>query len=128
MADAVRRILTEPGLAASMRAEADRIARTCCGRRSPTATAGWPRGHPLLTPRWPAREPIRGRRVTSSGTELFAHLIRLTDDTGLFEHARSPNHRREHGYCTDDVARGLVVTSREPEPQRAARDGWPTAT
>ncbi len=46
----------------------------------------------------------------------FAHLARLTDDTGLFEHARHATPRREHGYCTDDVARGLVVTSREPDP------------
>jgi hypothetical protein len=46
----------------------------------------------------------------------FAHLDRLTDDTGLFEHARHAIVRREHGYCTDDVARGLVVTSREPDP------------
>jgi hypothetical protein len=46
----------------------------------------------------------------------FAHLIRLTDDTGLFEHARHAIVRREHGYCTDDVARGLVVVSREPRP------------
>lgn len=46
----------------------------------------------------------------------FAHLARLTDDTGLFEHARHAIVRRQHGYCTDDVARGLVVTSREPDP------------
>ncbi|MFJ1542268.1 glycosyltransferase [Micromonospora chalcea] len=46
----------------------------------------------------------------------FAHLSRLSDDTGLFEHARHAIVRREHGYCTDDAARGLVVTSREPEP------------
>ncbi|MFG1607960.1 glycosyltransferase [Actinoplanes sp. NPDC049265] len=46
----------------------------------------------------------------------FAHLARLTDDTGLFEHARHATARREHGYCTDDVARGLVVASREPVP------------
>jgi hypothetical protein len=46
----------------------------------------------------------------------FTHLARLSDDTGLFEHARHATVRREHGYCTDDVARGLVVTSREPEP------------
>lgn len=45
----------------------------------------------------------------------FAHLSRLTDDVGLLEHARHAIARREHGYCTDDVARGLVVTSREPE-------------
>ncbi|GIM96292.1 glycosyltransferase [Paractinoplanes toevensis] len=48
----------------------------------------------------------------------FAHLVRLTDDTGLFEHARHAIPRREHGYCTDDVARGLVVTSRESDPSR----------
>ncbi|MBF9131259.1 glycosyltransferase, partial [Plantactinospora sp. S1510] len=46
----------------------------------------------------------------------FTHLARLTDDTGLFEHARHAIARREHGYCTDDVARGLVVTCREPDP------------
>ena len=48
----------------------------------------------------------------------FAHLARLTDDTGLLEHARHATPRREHGYCTDDVARGLVVTSRQPDPPR----------
>ncbi|MET0425873.1 MAG: glycosyltransferase [Actinoplanes sp.] len=46
----------------------------------------------------------------------FEHLVRLTDDTGLFEHARHAIARREHGYCADDVARGLVVTSRVPDP------------
>ena len=46
----------------------------------------------------------------------FVHLARLTDDTGLFEHARHAVVRREHGYCTDDVSRGLVVTSRETDP------------
>ena len=46
----------------------------------------------------------------------FGHLARLSDDTGLSEHARSANPRREHGYCLDDVARGLVVVCREPNP------------
>jgi hypothetical protein len=46
----------------------------------------------------------------------FAHLIRLSDDTGLFEHARGSTPLREHGYCVDDVARGLVVICREPAP------------
>ncbi|MCX2946706.1 hypothetical protein [Lentzea sp. NEAU-D7] len=45
----------------------------------------------------------------------FAHLIRLSDDTGLYEHADGPLPRREHGYCLDDVARGLVVLCRNPE-------------
>jgi hypothetical protein len=56
----------------------------------------------------------RPDRVVPAHT--FAHLVRLTDDTGLFEHARHATARREHGYCTDDVARGLVVTSRETDP------------
>lgn len=52
----------------------------------------------------------------------FRHLVRLSDDTGLFEHARHAVVRRQHGYCTDDVARGLVVTSRESQPShRLAR-------
>ena len=49
----------------------------------------------------------------------FDHLARLTDDTGLLEHARHAVARRAHGYCTDDVARGLVVVSREPDPAPA---------
>ncbi len=39
----------------------------------------------------------------------FDHLYRLTDDTGILQHAicRVPN--RFHGYCTDDNARALQV-------------------
>jgi hypothetical protein len=32
---------------------------------------------------------------------------------GLFEHAKAAGARVEHGYCTDDVARGLAVVVRE---------------
>jgi len=52
---------------------------------------------------------------------VFDHLEQLTDDRGLFEHACHAVPRREHGYCVDDVARGLVVVCREPRPGRAAR-------
>ena len=47
----------------------------------------------------------------------FAHLVRLSDAVGLFEHAELTRRRVEHGYCVDDVARGLVVTAREPDPE-----------
>ena len=47
---------------------------------------------------------------------VFTHLARLTDATGLFEHAEGTEPRIEHGYCVDDVARALVVTARQPEP------------
>ena len=52
---------------------------------------------------------------------VFDHLERLTDDRGLFEHALLTVPRREHGYCLDDVARGLVVVCHEPEPGPIAR-------
>lgn len=40
------------------------------------------------------------------------HLSRLTDDRGIFEHAVHSHPRFEGGYCTDDNARLLMVTSR----------------
>jgi hypothetical protein len=43
------------------------------------------------------------------------HLGRMSDEHGLFEHALRDAPRLEHGYCTDDNARLLVVTSREPD-------------
>ncbi|HUZ39405.1 MAG TPA: glycosyltransferase [Streptosporangiaceae bacterium] len=46
----------------------------------------------------------------------FRHLQRLTDHIGLLEHAEGIVPRYEHGYCVDDVSRGLVVTCREPSP------------
>ena len=53
---------------------------------------------------------------------LFEHVARLTDDIGIFEHAEGSRPRREHGYCVDDVARALVVVSREPDPEPAVVD------
>lgn len=44
------------------------------------------------------------------------HVFRLSDDTGLLEHARDAIPRREHGYCVDDVSRGLLAVAREPRP------------
>jgi hypothetical protein len=46
---------------------------------------------------------------------VFGHLLRMTDHRATFEHAELTEPRREHGYCTDDMARVLVVTTREPE-------------
>jgi glycosyltransferase involved in cell wall biosynthesis len=39
----------------------------------------------------------------------LAHLIRMTDDTGLLQHATRNVPNRRHGYCVDDNARGLLV-------------------
>lgn len=49
------------------------------------------------------------------------HLIRLTDDTGLYQHAKFTIPNREYGYCTDDNARGVIAMTRYyaqyPEPK-----------
>ena len=49
----------------------------------------------------------------------FDHLLHLTDDRGTFEHAEFTEPRPEHGYCTDDMARVVVVAAREPRPEPA---------
>ncbi|MDE3065438.1 MAG: glycosyltransferase [Acidobacteriota bacterium] len=46
----------------------------------------------------------------------FSHLHSLTGPHGTFEHAEYTFARVEHGYCTDDVSRVLLVASREPDP------------
>ena len=51
-------------------------------------------------------------------TPPFRHLQRLTDHIGLLEHAEGIVPRHEHGYCVDDVSRGLVVVCREPSPSQ----------
>jgi hypothetical protein len=55
-------------------------------------------------------------RLIDAPEPNWAHIARLSDDTGLLEHARNAIVRREHGYCVDDVARGLLVAGREPQP------------
>ena len=52
----------------------------------------------------------------------FAHVLSMTDGIGMFEHADHAEPRREHGYCTDDVARLLIVAVREPDGSQAVRD------
>jgi len=45
----------------------------------------------------------------------FAHLRTMTDRLGLWEHSQLASPRPEHGFCTDDNARALVVVCREAE-------------
>ncbi|MFZ2149000.1 MAG: glycosyltransferase [Sedimentisphaerales bacterium] len=37
------------------------------------------------------------------------HLKKLTDDTGLYQHAKFTIPDRNHGYCTDDNARAVIA-------------------
>jgi hypothetical protein len=55
--------------------------------------------------------------TTAPPAPVFDHLLRLTDRRGTFEHALFAEPRPEHGYCTDDVARVLVVAARQPDAE-----------
>ena len=59
--------------------------------------------------------------MTSLPAPRFDHLVAMTDARGTFEHAEFSEPRPEHGYCTDDMARVLVVATREPRPVPAVR-------
>ena len=109
IAEAVRSILTEQGLADRMRLAASMA----------TAETTWAdvalRYRELATDsctRWPYDPaPADGRDGDAQSTPAprYGHLQRLTDGTGVFEHARFDVPRRAHGYCVDDVARALLV-------------------
>ncbi|MBA7596330.1 D-inositol-3-phosphate glycosyltransferase [subsurface metagenome] len=51
----------------------------------------------------------------------LGHIKKLTDDTGLYQHAKFTIPNREYGYCTDDNARAVIAMtkyySQYPEPQ-----------
>jgi hypothetical protein len=51
----------------------------------------------------------------------FGHLLDMTDQHGTFEHALFTQPRPEHGYCSDDMARVLIVVVREPDHTPAIR-------
>jgi glycosyltransferase involved in cell wall biosynthesis len=51
------------------------------------------------------------------------HMIMLTDDTGILQHAVHTVPNRHHGYCTDDNARALIVAAKAKKyPLAGARD------
>jgi len=48
----------------------------------------------------------------------LAHLRRMTDDTGVLQHAKFTVPNRAHGYCVDDNARALIVSIRAHDLDR----------
>jgi hypothetical protein len=58
----------------------------------------------------------------TSGEPSFDHLIAMSNDIGTFEHADHTEPRPGHGYCTDDMARLLVIIARQPAPSRSVTE------
>ena len=46
----------------------------------------------------------------------FEHIVAMSDGIGTFEHAEYSAARVGEGYCSDDMARVLIATCRQPRP------------
>lgn len=64
----------------------------------------------------PARSP-RAERISLKPLPrpCFAHLHRMSDGCGVFQHAKFGIPWFQHGYCTDDNARALLLFAQMPE-------------
>ena len=65
--------------------------------------------------------PLHSKDLGALPVPVYTHLATMSDDTGLLQHASYDVPTRTEGYCTDDNARGLVLTV------RAAEEGGPAA-
>lgn len=110
--EALARVLSE---LLSAPAELERVRNTA---REFAAEMAWPRigdGYfdllrrirpYALQPRAEIRSPVRASTLPELRLD---HLLRLTDDTGIIQHATYSVPARRSGYCVDDNARALIV-------------------
>lgn len=61
---------------------------------------------------WRAAHAAKVRRGTPLPAMSLKAIERLTDATGMIQHARFAVPDRDHGYCVDDNARALILTQR----------------
>ena len=69
--------------------------------------------HARQQPRHPALPALKAQTLDRRQGDLpiakYDHLLRLTDSTGILQHASFTIPHFEHGYCTDDNARALIL-------------------
>jgi glycosyltransferase involved in cell wall biosynthesis len=96
------------------------LARVRAAAHELTRSMQWPhigRAYLALAKQVLAETPRKARHTSrtaaSSLPELrFDHLLRMTDDTGIIQHATYSVPSRRTGYCVDDNARALIVALR----------------
>ncbi len=108
----VNELLSNPAELASMRKRAyaygrpmiwKEVARSFLSLAADVVKERSRKPRPLLLTRAEATE------VAAIPDVSIAHLRRLTDDTGILQHAVYAVPNRHHGYCTDDNSRALVA-------------------
>jgi len=67
------------------------------------------RRHRAAAPRQPVAAKLPLHRPHESPELKLDHLCRMTDSTGIFQHANLTSPNRSEGYCTDDNARALIL-------------------
>ncbi len=118
IAEGVTRFLSDPALMAGMRKRAWQLGRemiwpVVAGRYMES----FQRARVRLTV--PPRKAFAVRTLENRPYDFpplkLDHLFRMTDNTGIFQHAifNVPNYRE--GYCTDDNARAFILTLLLPE-------------
>jgi glycosyltransferase involved in cell wall biosynthesis len=70
------------------------------------------RGTVRATAHEPAAVPVAPLAASSLPDLSLDHLLRMTDDTGIIQHAAYSVPARGTGYCVDDNARALIVAVR----------------
>jgi len=118
IAEGITRLLANPAMMAGMRKRAWKLGRemiwpVVAGRYMES----FQRARVRLTV--PPRKAFAVRTLENRPYEFpplkLDHLFRMTDNTGIFQHAifNVPNYRE--GYCTDDNARAFILTLLLPE-------------
>jgi glycosyltransferase involved in cell wall biosynthesis len=111
LAEAIEQILQNDSLFYSLRRRAYEYGRS----------RTWPKIGQIYWKLFSAKQiPVRvATRITPSADKAISsievpepsldHLIKLTDDTGLYQHAKFTIPNRDYGYCTDDNARAVIA-------------------
>ena len=105
LADAVIGLLDDPERLAGMRSEARAVGRELAWPEVGRQTAAVLREAIALGPPGVASHPPPATLPRARAT----HLRALVDDVGIMQHADGIVPRRSSGYCTDDVARLVIV-------------------
>jgi len=111
MGEALVRILEDPDHIGELQAKALEFGRTTTWPEIGKRYAGlFSRVHEVFTETIRIEQAAKPIATAETAVQpVFGHMRRLTDDTGILQHAvyRMPN--RFHGYCSDDNARALQV-------------------
>jgi glycosyltransferase involved in cell wall biosynthesis len=131
LADAIGGLLTDDkkraefskaGFAYGRRMKWDEVGRAYAGVFATTIDQNCGRLRLIASSADVARPAVAAQRPS------FKHLLALTDDTGIAQHAAHRFSNRTEGYCTDDNARALELSilamSDSPETLERERDTY----